>query len=73
MQVEVHAGYHYFTADADNDNINKIEEFDDNGNAYVEMLLPAETAKLIADSEPPPGACYRLRVYIAHDKKAVVD
>ena len=37
------------------------------------MLFQAETAKLIADREPNPGDCYRMRVYIAHGKKAVVD
>jgi hypothetical protein len=48
-------------------------EVDEHGNAYVEMLFPNETAKLIMESPPQEGECARIRVYQANIKKAVVD
>ena len=48
-------------------------ESDASGNAYVEMLFPAEYAKLICDSPPPAGTCARMRCYVAANKKAVVE
>ena len=52
--------------------MNEINEYDEDNNPCVEMLLPAETAKLILDHEPPTGSCARLRVYLAGPKKAIV-
>ena len=71
--MEVQEGYHYFTSGADISEKDCINEVDAEGNEYVEMLFPADTAKLILDEEPPPGFCARMRCYVAHGKKAVVD
>ena len=71
--IRAEIGYHYFAAGADDSELNKATETDTDGNQYVEMLFPSETAKLIFDHEPSPGQCARIRVYVAHGKKAVVD
>ena len=71
--MEVQEGYHYFTPGADISDKDCINEVDEEGNEYVEMLFPADTAKLILDEEPPLGFCARMRCYVAHGKKAVVD
>ena len=66
-------GFHYFSAGADDEGFNRATEVDDEGNAYVEMLFPADSAKLIVDGPPEEGSRARVRVYVAHGKKAVVD
>ena len=66
-------GYHYLATGADDAGHNTVTERDNEGNAYVEMLFPYEYAKLILDAPPPEDACARLRVYVAHGKKAVID
>ena len=49
-----------------------MNECDDEGNHYVEMLFPTERAKLLLDQEPPPNTCAPLQVYTAGVKKAVI-
>ena len=73
LEVEVHPGYHYLVSGADISLQDSVEEYDEDGNPHVDMLFPGETAKLIMDEAPPPGHCARLRCYIAHGKKAVID
>ena len=47
---------HYYTAGADESLYGQIGDSDPDGNEHVEMLFPAETAKLIVDEEPLSGA-----------------
>ena len=46
---------------------------DTDGNPYVEMLFPGDTAKLILDAPPPVGHTAAMLVYNTHSKKSVVE
>ena len=49
-----------------------MDHEEETNNAYVEMLFPEESAKLILNEPPPEGSCARLRVYASGVKHAVV-
>ena len=72
-RVTAIVGLHYVSFAADPSVLNAVEEIDDQGNYFVEMLFSDSAAKLILDCPPPDGYCARLRVYVANLKKAVVD
>ena len=65
--------YHYSAAEAEPLSTQDAIDIDEDGNAYVEMLAPDECHKLIYDQPVPPGYCCRLRVYVAGQKKAVIE
>ena len=69
----VQVGLHYLTFGADDALLNQVGDTDDSGNAYVEILFPGDTAKLILAEPPPDGSTARLRVYLAPLKTAVVE
>ena len=49
-------------------------DVDEEGNPYVDMEFPEESAKLIVDEMPPPGHIAKLRVYLNQPvKRAVVE
>ena len=60
-------GHHYYAADADEFPPNSVNEADAKRNKDVEMRFPAETPKLIKDSEPKP------RLSASHVQKASVE
>jgi hypothetical protein len=72
-QLAVSPTYHYTSVGADDTELNCPHDVDEDGNQYVEMLFPDYFAKLILNSPPAAGTCARLRVYVAGNKKAVVE
>jgi hypothetical protein len=73
FDTQVCAGYHYLAVGAEISLLDQVEEFDGEGNGYVEMFFIDDAAKLIVNEKPPQGYCARLRVYVAHNKKAIID
>ena len=55
------------------DGLDRLTDRDTDGNLYVEVLCPGPTALFILDSPLPEGYTARLRVYVSHAKKAVID
>ena len=50
-----------------------LREEDSEGQRYVKMLFPGDTAKLIMDGPVPEGHTAALLIYNTHAKKAVVE
>ena len=72
VQLTMDLHLHYTTFNADSTQYGSIDDVDNNGNPYVEMLFPGDTAKLLVDEEPPEGYVATLQVFLVPLQKAAV-